>query len=611
MAMNLKAVAAAIKSANTPAPLKKGLIKKYGKKLGLTKKDINKYMKLTKAAKKVSKKVKAKKKNPKDAKSIISMIDTQMKSIEAQLLSLEKTWEKRPPKERKIFLDNIYTSMARYTGLRDTLTADEINKHMDSSRMRKISRRYYHLVGLQPRSNPPWDGKTPWKMTQAEWNKIHKDYKGITDGKKRALALDPNTGGTTSVPVEIVKSKKVSKKFKPGDKVSYSGYPGTIMRHYSGNTYEVRLASGDVAVDASELKRITRKQWLETPSREKVKSNPKKAQTTQATWDIGKKRYKARKGYLPYELTLNQYLAKQKGTKYKDPMGRETIWSGLDHEKRVETYYWRAWVDQAQDFGEKIKSSVLKSYEKSLTGNPPVSSGTEIYERITAIEATKGNDSLWPEEDFRHDFKQGGKILGLPNGDLLIKRGRDNKPLWKNIDYDESDGTRKNPARSTRKRKPSFGSQDKMNYAVQVDGLDSNEFYKAPWGRQLSDLKKIEEFKKTAKVGYAGAKHKTSIKAVREWIKLYEPTEFYAKWKKDSPYYKDDSVKIWYKGSPHTSNPRKPSKASKYYVGLKNKKAVKIHALKNPPTQKSHGHHYTQMVGPMTKKAAQEYVRAH
>ena len=66
-----------------------------------------------------------------------------------------------------------------------------------------------------------------------------------------------------------------------------------------------------------------------------------------------------------------------------------------------------------------------------LRRNPAV--GTEIYDRITAIEATKGDGSLWPREPFRHDFKDGGKIIGLPNGDLLIKRR--SKKLWKDFDY--------------------------------------------------------------------------------------------------------------------------------------------------------------------------------
>lgn len=60
--------------------------------------------------------------------------------------------------------------------------------------------------------------------------------------------------------------------------------------------------------------------------------------------------------------------------------------------------------------------------------------GTKIYDKIQAIEAQKGKDSLWPKENFRHDFKEGGEIIGLPNGDLLVKKNK--KRLWKHFNYD-------------------------------------------------------------------------------------------------------------------------------------------------------------------------------
>lgn len=68
----------------------------------------------------------------------------------------------------------------------------------------------------------------------------------------------------------------------------------------------------------------------------------------------------------------------------------------------------------------------------SLRENPP--QGTEIYSEILAIEAVKGSHGEFPNEKFRHDFKDGGKIIGLPNGDLLIKHKKGHKQ-WKNFDY--------------------------------------------------------------------------------------------------------------------------------------------------------------------------------
>lgn len=73
-------------------------------------------------------------------------------------------------------------------------------------------------------------------------------------------------------------------------------------------------------------------------------------------------------------------------------------------------------------------------YLKRLPSKNPVVKGTKIYDKIQAIEAQKGEDSLWPSENFRHDFKDGGEIFGLENGDLLIKKKK--KKLWKNFDYD-------------------------------------------------------------------------------------------------------------------------------------------------------------------------------
>jgi hypothetical protein len=70
--------------------------------------------------------------------------------------------------------------------------------------------------------------------------------------------------------------------------------------------------------------------------------------------------------------------------------------------------------------------------------NPPKTKGpVEIYHNITAIEATKGKSSLWPREHFRHDFRStGARILGLPNGDLLVKKGKSGRRLWGMFNYD-------------------------------------------------------------------------------------------------------------------------------------------------------------------------------
>lgn len=95
--------------------------------------------------------------------------------------------------------------------------------------------------------------------------------------------------------------------------------------------------------------------------------------------------------------------------------------------------------------------------------------------------------------------------------------------------------------------KPSFGSDREFNYAVNVKGLESNGFYTKSFGHQISDLRKIQEFQNAAKKGYVDAKGKATLTSVKNWVKENHPQEFYARWKKDSSHYKDDSVEIHYK----------------------------------------------------------------
>lgn len=77
------------------------------------------------------------------------------------------------------------------------------------------------------------------------------------------------------------------------------------------------------------------------------------------------------------------------------------------------------------------------SLARPLKSNPkPTRESKVVYDKVLAIEARKGRKSNWPGENFRHDFKHGGKIVGLPSGDLLIKRGKSKRKLWKKFDYD-------------------------------------------------------------------------------------------------------------------------------------------------------------------------------
>ena len=101
---------------------------------------------------------------------------------------------------------------------------------------------------------------------------------------------------------------------------------------------------------------------------------------------------------------------------------------------------------------------------------------------------------------------------------------------------------------NTKQQKPYFGLNDtkKKNYAVQINGLE-NDFPSKPFGQQIDSMKKLKEFKQSAKSTRVDAKNKATMTAIKEWIKENNPSEFFASWEKDTSSYKDDSVEIFFK----------------------------------------------------------------
>ena len=93
--------------------------------------------------------------------------------------------------------------------------------------------------------------------------------------------------------------------------------------------------------------------------------------------------------------------------------------------------------------------------------------------------------------------------------------------------------------------KATFGNDGEYNYAFKVEGVEP-EFYRRPFGRQLDSARAAGKFCKGAKKYSVGCKGKATMACVKEWVKENKPSQFYAKWKKDSSYYKDDSVDIYY-----------------------------------------------------------------
>lgn len=95
--------------------------------------------------------------------------------------------------------------------------------------------------------------------------------------------------------------------------------------------------------------------------------------------------------------------------------------------------------------------------------------------------------------------------------------------------------------------KATYDKGRESTIVYKVDGVQPN-FHKAPFGRQLDDLRKIQKFinDPNTKDHYIGCKGKANFATVKEWIKEHQPTQFYAKWKTDSTFCKDDSVRIYY-----------------------------------------------------------------
>jgi hypothetical protein len=93
---------------------------------------------------------------------------------------------------------------------------------------------------------------------------------------------------------------------------------------------------------------------------------------------------------------------------------------------------------RAYKIGRKVNGETLTYHDKQNFHNPMAGESgkmVRIYDNIIAIEARKGNDSLWTGENFRHEFKTSkGKasVYGLRDGSILIK-GK--KRLWKNFKY--------------------------------------------------------------------------------------------------------------------------------------------------------------------------------
>lgn len=81
------------------------------------------------------------------------------------------------------------------------------------------------------------------KLTQGEWNHVHRDFKGIIDGQRYRMFA------CMTLAVEIVPFHAPQQ----GEHVRANGYEGSVVRQYSAGMTEVRLPGGVACVPSDEL----------------------------------------------------------------------------------------------------------------------------------------------------------------------------------------------------------------------------------------------------------------------------------------------------------------------------------------------------------------------
>lgn len=90
-----------------------------------------------------------------------------------------------------------------------------------------------------------------------------------------------------------------------------------------------------------------------------------------------------------------------------------------------------------------------------------------------------------------------------------------------------------------------FTSFRGKNLAFRLDGIEP-DYYTKSFGRAIQSLTAIRQFKATATKGYVGCKRRASKAAVKEWLQLHNPKQYFAEWGSDSEFFKDDVVEIYY-----------------------------------------------------------------
>ena len=75
--------------------------------------------------------------------------------------------------------------------------------------------------------------------------------------------------------------------------------------------------------------------------------------------------------------------------------------------------------------------------------------------------------------------------------------------------------------------------------------LTETQFKGMPFGRQIEYIRKIEEWKKSAKSTHLSQKRTSYLKAIRDFCRLNDVAEYFCEFHNE-PTYWDDSFEFWY-----------------------------------------------------------------
>ena len=84
-----------------------------------------------------------------------------------------------------------------------------------------------------------------------------------------------------------------------------------------------------------------------------------------------------------------------------------------------------------------------------------------------------------------------------------------------------------------------------VRFKIKSLGITEKEYAGLPFGRKIDYIRKINEFKNTAKTNHVSQKRKKSSTALKEFLKLYNVDEYYCSFY-DTNQCRDDSYQIWY-----------------------------------------------------------------